>query len=190
MPDSTATRSSAVDALSEGVTILEIIGRSYFLVSESRARSSLGPSLAEALGFGDSPAPCRCAVAPGSADYCLWYSRHRWFLNVAEDRAADLIRRLEAAAATRNCVAYDVTGGLKGLSVAGKTARRLLSKGCLVNLDEAAFPPGAGTRTFFIQDGAFIVRPTEQSAFEVFYDGSLDYAVTAWCNQVLGRAAK
>ncbi len=172
-----------------GVTISEASHQSLFLVTKSRTTADVADVLSEALGY---PAPERvgqCAEAVPGGDFCLKFGPHQYLMKTEPDAGHEVHERLVAALAGRTVVIFDFAGGLKGLKLAGPGARDLLSKGTLIDLRDATFPPGAGTRALFAGQPSFIIRKQEGAAYEVYYDGSLEHAMQAWFAETsLGRA--
>jgi sarcosine oxidase subunit gamma len=110
-----------------------------------------GPEAARRIGaaFGVAlPAgPCRAAEAGARA--ALWLGPDEWLLLAPAGESAAIERALADALAGEPASVVDVGHRQVALELAGADAAELLAAGCPLDLDEAAFPPGACTRTLF-----------------------------------------
>jgi sarcosine oxidase subunit gamma len=96
-----------------------------------------------ALGFALPREACRSASLNDT--HALWLGPDEWLLlSVPEAGLGD---RLEAAMAPHPHSLVEVSDRQIGLLVAGPEAEAVLSVGCPLDLDQAAFPIGMCTRT-------------------------------------------
>jgi sarcosine oxidase subunit gamma len=96
-----------------------------------------------ALGFALPREACRSASLNGT--YALWLGPDEWLLLSAPE--AGLGDRLEAAMGAHPHSLVEVSDRQIGLVVGGPEAEAVLSVGCPLDLDQAAFPVGMCTRT-------------------------------------------
>ena len=96
-----------------------------------------------ALGFALPREACRSASLNGT--HALWLGPDEWLLLSAPE--AGLGDRLEAAMGAHPHSLVEVTDRQIGLVVNGAEAEAVLSVGCPLDLDQAAFPVGMCTRT-------------------------------------------
>jgi sarcosine oxidase subunit gamma len=96
-----------------------------------------------ALGFALPREACRSASLNGT--HALWLGPDEWLLLSAPE--AGLGDRLEAAMGAHPHSLVEVTDRQIGLVVGGPEAEAVLSVGCPLDLDQAAFPVGMCTRT-------------------------------------------
>ena len=96
-----------------------------------------------ALGFALPREACRSASLNGT--HALWLGPDEWLLLSAPE--AGLGDRLEAAMGAHPHSLVEVSDRQIGLVVGGPEAEAVLSVGCPLDLDQAAFPVGMCTRT-------------------------------------------
>ncbi len=88
-------------------------------------------------------------------------------LLLAEDgAAASLLQALAAVPGAGPVSLVDISHGQVALRITGPHAAELLNEGCPLDLDPAAFPPGACTRTLFGKAGIVLWR-TGAAVFHV-----------------------
>jgi sarcosine oxidase subunit gamma len=125
--------------------------------------------------------PCHAAsLGPRAA---LWLGPDEWLL-LAPAAAHDAVAQaLEAALAGEPASIVDVGQRQLGFALAGPDAATLLAAGCPLDLDLAAFPVGACTRTLFDKTEITLWR-TAPDAFRIevtrsfadYLEGMLDLA--------------
>ena len=108
-----------------------------------RGRLEALTAAAGALGFALPREACRSASLNGT--HALWLGPDEWLLLSAPE--AGLGDRLEAAMGAHPHSLVEVTDRQIGLVVGGPEAEAVLSVGCPLDLDQAAFPVGMCTRT-------------------------------------------
>ena len=95
------------------------------------------------LGFALPREACRAASLNGT--HALWLGPDEWLILSAS--GAGLGDRLKAAMGAHPHSLVEVTDRQIGLLVGGPEAEAVLSVGCPLDLDQAAFPVGMCTRT-------------------------------------------
>ncbi len=123
-----------------GLVAVEDAGRATRLVYRG-APEHLG----DAFGVPLPTAPCRAHHDAGRA--ALWLGPDEWLLLAEADQPAMLRATLETRLAGKPASLVDVGHRNVGLIVTGPKAELLLSSGCPLDLDLAAFPVGMCTRT-------------------------------------------
>lgn len=98
-----------------------------------------------ALGLPLPSEPCRAASNDRLA--ALWLGPDEWLL-IAPEGAGDTISGTVGAVALPHSL-VDVSHRQTGLTLSGTQVRDVLSSGCPLDLDPAAFPVGMCTRTLF-----------------------------------------
>lgn len=113
----------------------------FILQCGKAARDAAG----RAFGLAMPEAACRAESAAGRT--ALWLGPDERLLIAPEGQETTLERELEAALEGLPHSLVDVSHRQAALSVAGPRARALLSSGCPLDFDDAAFPAGMCTRT-------------------------------------------
>ena len=119
----------------------------------------VGP-VAEAFGVAPPTKPLSSAASGARA--ALWLGPDEWLL-IAEEGAADLQAKLEAALDGVFHTIVDVSHRNVGIWVEGPGAARLLAVGCPLDLDLRAFPVGMSTRTLLVKAEIGLWRPAEDA---------------------------
>ncbi len=186
-PVAVAARVPLAHDLMHRLSVTSISGRAFFLVTQARVISGINAALADALGYPAPANPRQCTTSRSGNGFCLWHSPYQWLIGTDAMNRRELMTALVRAVEGKTVSVFDVTGGFEGLRIAGADAARLLSKGTLLDLRDKAFPPGTGTRTLFAHHSAIIVRDVSESAYDIYYDGSLGHAVRLWFAQAVVR---
>jgi sarcosine oxidase subunit gamma len=109
-------------------------------------------------------APCRSAVQGARA--ALWQGPDEWLLVGPADEEAALEAALQAGLADLPHALVGVGHRNAMLELAGPRAADMLNAGCPLDLDEAAFPPGACSRTILARAPILLWR-TGRECFTV-----------------------
>ncbi len=88
----------------------------------------------------------------------LWLGPDEWLLLAPEDETAALFAALEAALGERPHALVDISHRQVGFAIAGAGAATLLTTGCPLDLDAAAFPVGMCTRTVLAKSDVALWR--------------------------------
>ena len=135
----------------------------FILQGGSPARAAAG----EAFGVPLPENPCR-ANASGSRA-ALWLGPDEQLLLAPAEDAQIIAAGLEAALSGIAHSLVDVSHRQIALQVSGPHASAILSTGCPLDLDPAAFPPGMCTRTLFGKSDVIIWRT-----------GAAEYHLEVW----------
>ncbi|MCW6510149.1 sarcosine oxidase subunit gamma [Lichenifustis flavocetrariae] len=122
------------------VTELAPVARFSFRGSEATAIK-----LGEAFGARPAVEPCRSSVA--GARSALWLGPDEWLLIATDQDAGTLFAALETALAAEPHSLVDVSHRNTGFDIVGAGGAGLLSEGCPLDFDLAAFPVGMCTQT-------------------------------------------
>ncbi|MEM6416068.1 MAG: sarcosine oxidase subunit gamma family protein [Pseudomonadota bacterium] len=95
------------------------------------------------------------------------------------DSVEALALKAEVASIGAPFHATSISHGRVVIDMAGKNAKALVSKSCGLDLREAAFPIGTGTRTRFAEIVGYIER-IENNTFRLIADRSLAEYLSAW----------
>lgn len=109
-----------------------------------------------------------------------WHALHlgpdEWLLVGPPDQREAMIARIGDVAVPHSLV--DISARNVGVVIEGGDAATLLNSGCPLDLSDAAFPPGACTRTLFGKLTIMLWRPDERPRYIMEYTRSFDrYAV-------------
>lgn len=129
-----------------------------------RGRPSAIRAVDRVLG---SPLPRQACRAARSGDrVALWLGPDEWLLLAPEREGAALHTLLRAELEPCSHSLVDVTHRQLGFAVRGHRAAEVLNAGCPLDLDEAAFPIDACTRTVFGKAEVVLWR-TDSSRFHL-----------------------
>lgn len=106
--------------------------------------AAIGPAEA-AVGLALPRDPCRSSSKGEHA--ALWLGPDEWLLLAPEAEGPNILAVLGAALEGRPYALVDISHRQIGLAVTGPDAASVLNAGCPLDLDLAAFPVGACTRT-------------------------------------------
>ncbi len=88
-------------------------------------------------------------VASMRAVRTLWLGPDEWLVTAPENGAPDLLARITRALAGRSAMVSDLSASRAVIEIAGHEARRLLEKGCGLDLHPRSFGPGHCAQTLF-----------------------------------------
>src|SRR5437762_2089046 len=79
----------------------------------------------------------------------LWLGPDEWLVTAPGGTAPELLARLTGALAGRSAMVTDLSASRAVIEISGAQARRLLEKGCGLDLHPRAFGPGQCAQTLF-----------------------------------------
>jgi len=165
MPDLSAARSPPLLSAGPGVEPLPAVTR-YVL----RGGAEVCTAAEKSLDIGIPRTPCRAESRGGRA--ALWLGPDEWLLLGPEAEGAAIGARLGEALRELPHSLVDVSHRQGALQVSGAQAMTLLSAGCPLDLDLAAFPVGMCTRTVLAKAEVVLWR-TASEAFRLEVSRSL-----------------
>lgn len=145
MAEAATARHGALDELGPmpaGLRILPPAARWIF-----RGRAAAIEAAGKAFEAALPQEPCRAATAGERA--ALWLGPDEWLLLAPEAESTTLGAALARAIGSAPHSLVDVSHRQVAIEIAGPHAETLLSAGCPLDLDRAAFPVGMCTRTLF-----------------------------------------
>ncbi len=117
-----------------------------------------------AIGFALPRQACRAASAGDR--HALWLGPDEWLLIAPALEVETLAAALEAAMGALPHSLVEISQRQTALKIAGPRAATLLSVGCLLDLDPAAFPVGMCTRTVLAKAEIVLWR-TDDDVFHI-----------------------
>jgi sarcosine oxidase subunit gamma len=146
-----------------------------------RGREAALAAAENALGLALPRQPCRSASA--GARHALWLGPDEWLLLAPDGEATALAAALERAMSGLPHALVEISGRQTALRVDGPSAARRLASGCPLDLDLAAFPVGACTRTLLAKSEIVLWRTAPESfhlevwrSFSAYVRGYLEAA--------------
>lgn len=127
--------------------------------------------------LGISPPSAPNTAAAGERLTIFWLAPGRWLIESHVIAAIEIERRLRDDLADHAAV-VDVSSGRAVIRVAGRDARRLLARGCPIDLDARALPPGAVARTMLEDIAVMLHVLPDAEGLDLYVARS--YARHAW----------
>jgi sarcosine oxidase subunit gamma len=124
----------------------------------------------------DLPKTPRTSVSWGE-NKVFWLSPDQWLILCPRARTADLLASLVKALGGTHALAVDVSDMRAVIRLEGKHAATVLLKGCALDLESDAYPPGTVRRLRFAEIAA-LLHVVEEDVFDLFVFRS--YADYAW----------
>jgi sarcosine oxidase subunit gamma len=140
--------------MAERAQIQELPGTTRLLL---RCGPELLPALGAAFGVALPAQPLTSATAGARA--ALWLGPDEWLLLAGDATPAALQATLEAARGDGAASIVDISDRHRAFELTGPEAAALLNEGCPLDLADAAFPPGACTRSVFGKVEITLWRP-------------------------------
>jgi heterotetrameric sarcosine oxidase gamma subunit len=162
----------AAGAAGPGIEIRELRPLAVVQVAAFDAERA-GPAIGAALGI--AALPGRNGVATAADAAVLWIGPGRWI--VVEPESRDLASMLAQRCPADVAAITDLSHARTALRVEGPQVRALLAKLCTLDVDPAAFPPGACAQSQFGQIGVLLYCRAEHGFDLVVLRG---FAVSAW----------
>lgn len=122
-----------------------------------------GPDIAAAAGaaLGFSLPQDACRAAGGDDRHALWLGPDEWLILAPTGEAETLFAALDGAMAECPHALVDVSARQVALRLDGPDVETVLTVGCPLDLDIAAFPVGMCTRTVLAKIEIVLWRPGE-----------------------------
>ena len=137
-----------------------------------------------AAAFGPAPPLTPLRAAEKGPRAAIWQGPDEWLLIAEDSEPAPLIEALAQALAEVPHGLIDVSHRQAALEVSGPQAARLLNAGVPLDLDLAAFPVGAATRTLLVKADILLWRRGAER-FRIEFARSF----TAYIVDILAQAA-
>jgi sarcosine oxidase, subunit gamma len=107
----------------------------------------------------------------------FWLSSDQWLILAPRPKTADLFSALRKSLGTSHSLAVDVSDMRAIIRLEGEHARTVLLKGCSLDLESDAYPPGTVRRLRFAEIAA-LLHVVEENVLDLFVFHS--YADYAW----------
>lgn len=152
------------DTADPGVTLAERRGLALVQVA-GFAPGAVGAALRDKLVIAVDARPNR---ASGQGDVqALWLGPERWLVVTPAARRPSAADALAQALTSAQAAIIDLDHARTVLRLAGRNARDVLAKGCLLDLHPAAFPAGACAQTALFHANA-LVHAVDALTFDLY----------------------
>lgn len=115
----------------------------------------------------------------GSVPIALWLGPDQWLLTSDSKSAKELIASIDDKLSKQLYATTDLSDALDCFELSGHGARTILSMGCGLDLDSAAFTYGRCARTRFACVPLVIVA-TGEDQFDLYVDRSYSHYLQQW----------
>lgn len=112
-----------------------------------------------------------------------WLGPDEWLIVTPGGMPAPFSERLKNLSHDVGASLNDLSGGQLLLHLSGGQAEHLLSKGCPLDLNESAFPPGACAQTGLAKTSVLIARTASNGGFDVIVRRSFAEYLSKWLAQ-------
>ncbi len=116
-------------------------------------------------------------VAVMGAVRVLWLGPDEWLITAPEGGDGGLSQRL---ARTEGAVVTDLSSSRAAIAISGAASRRLLEKGCGIDLHPRAFGPGDCAQTLLARVPVIVDQVAPAPAYRVFVRRSLARWLAGW----------
>jgi sarcosine oxidase, subunit gamma len=110
----------------------------------------------------------------------LWLGPDEWLVTSPEGAAPELLARITRALFGRPAMVNDLSASRAIIEIAGGQARRLLEKGCGLDLHPRAFGPGQCAQTLFAKLPVIIDQLTAAPSYRLFVRRSAARWLAEW----------
>jgi len=98
----------------------------------------------------------------------LWLGPDEWLITAADGAAPELFSWMSRAAVSHRAEVTDLSAGRIIIEIAGSKARRLLEKGCGLDLHPRVFGPGCCAQTLFAKLPVIIDQTSAAPSYRLF----------------------
>jgi sarcosine oxidase subunit gamma len=119
-------------------------------------------------------------VASMRAVRTLWLGPDEWLVTAPEGAAPELMARLARALAGRQATVSDLSASRAAIEIAGPAARRLIEKGCGLDLHPRVFGPGQCAQTLFARLPVILDQLSAMPAYRLFVRRSAARWLAEW----------
>jgi sarcosine oxidase subunit gamma len=124
--------------------------------------------------------PDEANTVVGEACMIFWLGPDEWMLVGDNMESAGLAPELAAKLADQHVAINDVSGGLVCYRLLGAAARRLLTKGCTLDLHPGVFGPGQCAQTGLAKAGVLIRPLPDNSGYDLIVRRSFADYLWQW----------
>ena len=145
-------------------------------------RGDAGPAFLAAAGgvLGAEPPTAPNTVTEINSLAMLWLSPDEWLVVTEPGAEAALLAGLRAALASLRGAAVDVTDSLVAIRVSGPRVRRVLAKGCALDLHPRAFGPGQSAQSHLAKALVTLRQVAEAPSYELYVRASFAPYLWRW----------
>jgi sarcosine oxidase subunit gamma len=116
----------------------------------------------------------------GDGPRALWLGPDEWLVVTAPGAEAALAADLETATGRRHGSVVEVGEGRTVIAVAGDEARRVLAKGCTLDLHPRVFAPGRCAQSLLAQAAVILHQTSAAPAYDIYVGRSFAEYLWAW----------
>ena len=170
------------EARADGVTLAERPARARLNLRLDPADSGALEAVAAVLGAALPRTPNTAATAgAGAEDWTLLpLGPDEWLLTGPAAAGATLRDALGAALAGRHHAVCDVSAMYATLALSGPHARKVLMKGCRLDLHPRTFAPGACVQTALARAQAILHQTDDAPTYEITVRNSFSIYLATW----------
>lgn len=126
--------------------------------------AAFGKAVAKAAGV-EPPLNANTVAVHGEFTLC-WLGPDEWLIVTPPEGAGKLIDKLHKGLADRHAAVTDVSGGFAAITLSGPDARRVLAKGCTLDLHPREFTTGHCAQSLLAKAGVVLIARGEND-FEI-----------------------
>ena len=119
-------------------------------------------------------------TAAAAALLAIWLGPDEWLLLAECQESGPLVAELQAELADHAASVVDISGGQTVMRLRGASTRSVLARGCALDLDPLAFPPGACAQTLLARAQVLLVAVDSAPTIDVIVRRSFAPYVAAW----------
>ena len=124
--------------------------------------------------------PVEANTVNGAVTRLCWLGPDEWLLMAESSQIAGLSSRLDEKLRGQHAAINDISGGQVTYRVAGGAARRLLAKGCTLDLHPEKFAVGQCAQTGLAKSGALIFPMKDGQGYEIVVRRSFSDYLWQW----------
>jgi len=110
----------------------------------------------------------------------LWLGPDEWLVTAPERAVPELMARITSALTGRRAMVTDLSASRSVIEIAGPQSRRLLEKGCGLDLHPRAFGPGQCAQTLFAKLPVIIDQLSAAPSYRLFVRRSAARWLAEW----------
>jgi len=162
-----------------GVYLGEGGGRCQVVLRGDIARAEFAEGVQKALGIAPPAQANTVAASENRISWrsILWLGPDEWLVVCAEEDPAALCAQLEAALEGQHFLLSDVSASRTVITLSGPEARKVLQKGCSLDLHPRNFGPGQCAQASLARCHALLHQRDDSPGYEIYIHRSFaDYA--------------
>ena len=110
----------------------------------------------------------------------IWLGPDEWLLLAEHDGSVSLVPELQAALAGNFASVIDISAGQTVMRLCDPSTLHVLARGCALDLDPSAFPPGACAQTLLARAQVLLLAVDAAPTVDVIVRRSFAPYVAAW----------